>query len=155
MSGPLKQLLVDLAGKDSARVEKELNRFNRREVCWVPVSSAFPAKTKRKFCLYRFGKQKIGGKERGPDIEAHLKKTKRIKRALSLESQEAKGWIANPATYPEEFKGEAAVILWGSTRDLVDGRLVAYLLWVVDRVIVLWFWIDDVFGGSYPAVLAN
>jgi hypothetical protein len=35
MSGPLNQLLVNLSGKDGAKWEKELNKFNRKEPCWV------------------------------------------------------------------------------------------------------------------------
>jgi len=35
MSGPLNQLIVNLAGKDGAQWEAELSRFTRREPCWI------------------------------------------------------------------------------------------------------------------------
>lgn len=35
MSGPLNQLIVDLAGKRSEEVERELKKFNRRQPCWT------------------------------------------------------------------------------------------------------------------------
>lgn len=35
-SGPLHQVLVNLGGEDGEKWEKMLNKFNRKELCWVP-----------------------------------------------------------------------------------------------------------------------
>lgn len=47
LSGPLKQLLVDLGGNDGERVEKELKKFLRREPCWLPEAKARTKKPAR------------------------------------------------------------------------------------------------------------
>lgn len=35
LSGPLNQLIVNLGGKNGAKVEEELKKFNRGEPCWI------------------------------------------------------------------------------------------------------------------------
>ena len=53
------------------------------------------------------------GRMSGFDIAKHLEETGLINRAFSLEDDLIKGWIADPATYPEELKTKA-VFLWKS-----------------------------------------
>lgn len=86
----------------------------------------------------------------GFELEAHLKETGRLDRALGLEDEVVKGWIANPATYPEELK-EKLVFLWKSAldrqshRDLPTHRDVPFLFWNSggEEVIVAWSWLDE------------
>lgn len=97
----------------------------------------------------------------GVVLEKHLKETRLIDRAFSLDDELIKGWIANPETYPENFKGRH-VILWKSKRVSDDGDTVAYLYWTEDgpeeedsKVIVLWFPLNHSFsfGNYFPALL--
>lgn len=108
----------------------------------------------RGFELYRFGRQKTGGYETGFAIERHLVETGLIDRCLSLEDEIVKVWRADPATYPEEFK-DKGVVLWKSIRTSGDYRHVACLVWRGERVVVLWTWLEFVFYGYDPAVLAS
>lgn len=104
--------------------------------------------------LYLFGKQKTGGDETGFTIEEHLTETKLIDRCFSLEDELVKDWIANPATYPEEFKGKA-IVLWKSIRTTGSNREVACLYGGDDRVIVVWRWLGGRWRGNNPALLAS
>lgn len=104
--------------------------------------------------LYIFGKQKTGGYEIGFDLEKHLEETKLINRAFSLDDELVKGWIADPSTYPEEFKGKA-IFLWKSKRASGDNRRVAYLAWGGEHVVVDWYWLGRRWDGSNPALLAS
>ena len=89
----------------------------------------------------------------GFDLEEHLRKNNLIAQAYGLEDELVKGWIANPETYPEEFKNKA-VFLWKSTQDLVDGhRSVRYLNWDDGRVVVRWRWLGFDWYGRGPALL--
>lgn len=106
------------------------------------------------FELYLHDKQKNGGWIKGFDLEKHLEETKLIDRCFSLEDELVRGWLANPSTYPEEFKGKA-IFLWKSRRTSGDLRLVAYLLWNDGHVIVIWRWLEDGWYGSDPALLAS
>ncbi|MEK7669597.1 MAG: hypothetical protein AAB350_03380 [Patescibacteria group bacterium] len=45
MTGPLKQLIVNLGGEEGYLVEEELKKFNRKEPCWLsPATNAMSAK---------------------------------------------------------------------------------------------------------------
>lgn len=106
-----------------------------------------------KFELHLHPKQEAGGVIRGSDLEIYLIETKRIERALSLESPEVQGWLKNPETYPKEFRGRA-ICLWGSIRESGGHRKVACLIWDGNRVKVYWSWLGyDWRGGGYPALL--
>ena len=39
LSGPLNQLVVNIAGDPTGETEREFNKFNRKEVCWLPVGA--------------------------------------------------------------------------------------------------------------------
>ena len=106
------------------------------------------------FELYLAPAQRDGGTMKGFDLEKHLQETKLIDRCFSLEDELVKGWIANPSTYPEEFKTKV-VFLWKSKRTSGSGRDVAYLCWDDDRVIVGWYWLDGRGRGDGPALLAS
>jgi hypothetical protein len=108
----------------------------------------------KKMELHLHPKQKNGGFIRGFDLEAHLKETGLLERCFSLEDELVKNWIANPASYPEEFKRKA-IFLWGSWRDSGVDRFVAYLIWVDGEVLVRWSWLDRAWGGINPALLAS
>ena len=104
--------------------------------------------------LYLAPDQRNGGSIKGFDLDEHLKKEKLIERTMSLDDEVVKGWLADPSTYPEEFKGKA-IFLWKSHRSSGDNRSVAYLYWYGDRVIVLWRWLDYGWCGFYPVLLAS
>lgn len=107
-----------------------------------------------KFELYLFGKQKTGGWERGHDIEVHLNETGLINRCLSKDDDVVQGWLANPETYPKEFK-DKVVFLWKSV-DIRDGlRKAPYLAWRGGRVALYWYLLDYDWRGCYPAVLVK
>ena len=106
------------------------------------------------FTLYFAPGQQNGGWMKGFDLEKHLEETKLIDRAFSLDDELVKGWIDNPSTYPEEFKGKA-IFLWKSKRTAGSGRPVACLSWDDDRVVVRWGWLGSDWGGSSPALLAS
>mgnify|MGYP001559486861 CR=1 FL=1 len=107
-----------------------------------------------KFELYLFGKQKAGGWEMGYNIERHLKKTGLINRCLSKDDECVRNWLANPETYPEEFKGKA-VFLWKSADGRVVNRVAPCLIWRDGGVVLHWDWLDLDWYGGYPAVLAG
>jgi len=104
--------------------------------------------------LYLAPAQQNGGRIKGFDLEKHLEETKLINRCLSLGDLMVKGWLANPTTYPEEFKAKV-VSLWKSKRTSGDYTLVAYLCWGGDRVVVLWRWLGFDWDGTSPALLAS
>lgn len=58
-----------------------------------------------KFELYVHYKQSNGDGITGFNMEVHLEKMGLMNRTLSLENELVKSWIANPTSYPEEFKG--------------------------------------------------
>lgn len=106
------------------------------------------------FELYLHWKQSSGDGMIGSDLEKHLEETGLVDRAFSLENEVVKGWIANPSTYPEEFK-DKAVFLWKSKRASGDDRSVAYLIWDDRHVIVRWRWLEGGWHGNHPALLAS
>ena len=106
------------------------------------------------FTLYLAPGQENGGWMKGFDLEKHLEETKLIERAFSLDDELVKGWLENPSAYPEEFKGKA-IFLWKSKRASGGFTDVAYLCWVGGRVVVYWYWLGRVWGGSSPALLAS
>lgn len=142
---PLVQLITNLLSPEVGEEwERELKKFLRKEICW----------SKPAFEFYLHEKQKNGGWIKGFDLENHLEETKLIDRCLSLDDELVKGWLANPSSYPEEFKGKA-VFLWKSKRSSGDSRRVAFLYWRDDRVIVYWRWLGRWWSGDYPALLAS
>lgn len=106
------------------------------------------------FYLYVAPAQQNGGAIKGFDLERHLQETKLIDHTLSLEDEIVKGWLANPSSYPEEFKGKV-VFLWKSQRFSGVKRDVACLVWYDDRVFVLWYWLDIWWYGDDPVLLAS
>ena len=104
--------------------------------------------------LYLSPAQHGGGWISGFDLEKHLQEEELIDRTFSLEDEVVKGWLANPSTYPEEFKGKA-VFLWKSQKSSGHDRLIAYLLWRGDRVIVYWLWQSHGWRSSHPVLLAS
>ena len=104
--------------------------------------------------LYLAPSQRDGGSMKGFDLEKHLQGENLIDRTMSLEDEMVKGWIADPSTYPEEFKGKA-VFLWKSQRNSGSDRIVAYLIWHDDRVVVNWHWLEDFWNGDNPVLLAS
>ena len=105
--------------------------------------------------LYLAPGQQNGGAMNGFDLEKHLEETNLIERAYSLDDEIVKGWIANPSTYPEEFKRKA-VFLWKSKQEAsCPRRRVAYLCWGGDHVIVGWSWLGCSWYGNDPALLAR
>jgi len=109
------------------------------------------------FELYRHPKQgrmSEGEAIAGFDLKVHLEEKGCIGRAFSLESPMVQGWIKNPETCPEEFKGQR-IFLWGSIRGpdpLL--RKVAYLSWFDGCVDVGWAWLGDNLYDNNPALLA-
>lgn len=110
--------------------------------------------SKKPFTLYLHDKQKNDGWINGSNLEKHLEETKLIDRCFSLEDELVKGWIANPSTYPEEFK-DKAIFLWKSKRSSGGYTHVAYLYWRDDCVLVSWYWLERWWGGDHPALLAS
>ena len=104
--------------------------------------------------LYLSPIQRGGGSVKGFDLETHLKNEKLLDRTFSLDDEVVKGWLADPATYPEEFKGKA-IFLWKSLRDSGDDRSVAYLFWDDDRVVSYWYWLVNWWSDNYPVLLAS
>ena len=117
---------------------------------WEPAKGV----ESRNFELYLHEQQKSSEGMLGYDLERHLEETGLINRTLSLESELVKGWLADPSTYPEEFK-DKAVFLWKSRRDSGDGRRVACLHWCAGRVVVFWLWLGYRWYGRGPALLAS
>ena len=99
--------------------------------------------------------QEKGGRIKGFDLEAHLKETGLLDRCFSLEDELVKNWIANPTSYPEEFKGKA-IFLWKSVQRH-DDYLAPYLIWDWDEggVIVNWSWLENMWDDIDPALLAS
>ncbi len=104
--------------------------------------------------LYFHEKKKTAPWISGYDLEAHLKKTGLIDRCFSLEDDLIKGWLANPSTYPEEFKGKW-VYLWKSAQDRDGYRCVPCLDWRGGEVIVNWRWLSYDWYSVGPALLAG
>ncbi len=157
--GPLNTLLDRLAGQEGEMWLKRLNKFNRGENPFepvlvtepkdIPIPIPIPIPT-----LYLHEKQKTAPWISGYDLEAHLKKTGLIDRCFSLEDDLIKGWLANPSTYPEEFKGRW-VNLWKSAQGRDGGRNVPCLSWDGGKVIVHWPWLSRDWGIHGPALLAS
>lgn len=140
---PLVQLLTNLLSPGVGEEwEREFKKFLRKEPCW----------DHQEFELYLAPGQENGGSMMGFDLEKHLEETKLINRTFSLDDELVKGWIANPSSYPEEFKGKA-IFLWKSRRTSGSDRTVAYLYWRGDRVIVHWDWLEGRWYGGGPALL--
>lgn len=106
------------------------------------------------FRLYLAPAQQNGGMIKGFNLEQHLQETKLIDRCFSLENEVVKGWLTDPSTYPEEFKGKA-IFLWKSTQASGDDRSVAYLVWDGEGVVVGWDWLVDDWDSDRPALLAS
>ena len=106
------------------------------------------------FKLYLAPGQQNGRTMKSFDLEKYLEEAKIINRCFSLEDALVKGWLANPSSYPEEFKGKA-IFLWKSKQTSGDDTHVAYLYWDDDRVIVDWSWLGDGWYGGDPALLAS
>ena len=104
--------------------------------------------------LYLAPGQQNGGVMTGFGLEKHLRETGRFDRAYSLEDQIVKGWLANPASYPEEFKGKL-IFLWKSQRDSGSNRGVACLCWGGRQVVVDWYWLGIRWSWLNPALLAS
>jgi len=98
--------------------------------------------------------QQNGAWMKGFDLDKHLEETKLIDRTMSLDDELVKGWLADPSTYPEEFKNKA-VFLWKSKRSSGDGAFVAFLFWRVGRVILIWRWLGGRWLGASPVLLAS
>ncbi|MDO8471201.1 MAG: hypothetical protein Q7S49_01175 [bacterium] len=107
------------------------------------------------FKLYLHERQKNGEWMQGYDLEKHLEESGLINRAFSLEDELVKGWLANPSSYPEEFKGES-VFLWKSKKRFAfDARNVVYLYWVGKEVIPHLYWLEYSWLGHSPALLIS
>lgn len=138
---------------DMRRIQTDLAL--RAQIAQLIVKSGKKSKQKpATFELYLHPEQAIGGWIGGQELEAHLEETGRIKRALSSESPEVKGWIADPPSYPEEFK-EKSVLLWGSRRDSGDLRFIAYLVWFDGKVLIRWDLLKIGWNHNDPALLAS
>lgn len=122
-----------------------------KQILQDAIEGRFP---KQSYELYLALGQQNGGWIEGFDLEKHLEETKLIGRCFSLEDELVKGWLANPPTYPEEFKGKA-IFLWKSRRASGDDRGVAYLIWSDRHVFVRWRWLELGWGGGGPALLAS
>ena len=105
------------------------------------------------FTLHLAPEQKKGGWITVTDMDEHLRKEKLIDRTMGLEDEVVKGWLADPSTYPEEFKNKA-VFLWKSQRSS-GGRRIACLVWGGGRVIVSWDWLGCGLCGCGPVLLAS
>lgn len=103
------------------------------------------------FALYLSDKQQHGWLMRGSAIEADLKETGLINRCISLENEQVKRWIADPSTYPEEYKGKY-VYLWKSAQGQGDRREVPYL-WNADKVNVGWQRICEAWPEEFFALI--
>ena len=77
-----------------------------------------------------------------------------VDRTMGLEDEGVKGWLADPSTYPEEFKNKA-VFLWKSQRSSGDRRTIACLFWNGDRAVVDWSWFGDRLYGNSPVLLVS
>src|SRR3989344_524627 len=97
--------------------------------------------------LYLAPAQKISGWVIGFDLEKHLQETKLINRCFSLGDEVVKGWLANPATYPEEYKRKV-VFLWKSKWTSDGNADVAFLYWIDGRVLVGRHWLGNRWGGG-------
>lgn len=117
----------------------------------VAIEGRFP---KPAFDLYLAPGQKNGGYMTGFDLEKHLEEAKLLDRTFSLDDELVKGWLADPSTYPEEFKGKA-VFLWKGQWSSGSNRNVACLCWGVERVLVFWGRLGSRWGGRDPALLAS
>lgn len=106
------------------------------------------------FGLYLHPSQDGGGSVVGFELEAHLKETGQLDRAYGLEDELVKGWIANPATYPEELK-KKVIFLWKSSRGRDGERSVPGLVWSGGRVHVVWDWLGGEWCVRDPALLAS
>ncbi len=104
--------------------------------------------------LYLLPTQEKGETIRGFYLESHLKETGLIDRCFSIEDDLVRGWVANPATYPEELKGKM-VFLWKSAQGRDGDRYVPYLIWGGNKVVVDWSWLEYRWSVSSPALLAS
>ena len=77
-------------------------------------------------------------------LDQHLERTGRINRAFSIDDELVKGWLANPSSYPEEFK-VMTIYLWKSQRGTGLASRTASLLWINEELRESWFSIE---GGS-------
>lgn len=85
-------------------------------------------------------------------LEKHLESEDLLVRAYSLEDDLIKGWLANPATYPDEFV-HSAVILWGSEKFSGPDRRVACLRWNLTKVAVVWWRLSRISHRDSPSLL--
>jgi hypothetical protein len=111
-----------------------------------------PATLSSKLKLYLHDTQKGGGVIGGRELEAHLKKTGRIKRCPSKNGDVVLGWLANPTTYPTEYKGKR-VFLWGSIERVAFERIVSYLTWENGYVVEHQRFVGDNFDGNDHTLL--
>ncbi len=98
--------------------------------------------------------QEDGEVIQGWDLEKYYDGPEFKGRHYSLESPEVKGWIRDPTTYPDEFKGKA-VFLWESRRWFSGFRKVACLAWDGRHVGVRWCWLGHGWHRLGPALLAS
>ena len=167
---PLVQLITNLLSPEVGEEwERELKRFLRKEPCWTDCYAAQVAQPKPKLSIPEFvsiaivgvpkcelylapGQQ--GGKQmKGIDLEEHLQKKNLISRVCGLDDRLIKEWIANPETYPEEFKSKD-VFLWKVPQVRAGGYFIPYLYWNNGRVMWDCDWIGNIWDDDRPALLA-
>ncbi|WKZ26226.1 MAG: hypothetical protein QY304_02390 [Candidatus Paceibacterota bacterium] len=106
------------------------------------------------FELHLHPAQERGGGS-GLMLDEYYKDPKFRGRHYYLEHPVVQGWLKDPETYPEEFKGKT-VCLWGSRQGFGDDRKVACLIWLGNRVSDLWYCrLGHNFDQSNPALLAS
>lgn len=117
------------------------------------VDNPQPVVAPQRFELYLAPSQK---KEdmwvKGFDLEKHLNDEGLIGRAVSLDDPQVKSWLANPETYPWEYK-DKAIYLWKSIEDRSNLRSVACLNWRVGLVVVHFDLLVDEWNADSPALL--
>lgn len=92
----------------------------------------------------------------GEDLNKHIRETGLIGRCLSFEDEIVKGWIADPSTYPEEFKG-MEVFLWKSRRKYGEHiECIGCLVWRTNpKVVESWVSLSTRWCYDGPALVRS
>lgn len=146
----LTEEVLSMGGTDDDIRRIGTNCALRTKIAQLVVSGRI---AKLSYELYLAPAQRGGVHITGFDLDQHLKSDGLIERTFALDDPLIKGWLADPSSYPEEFKGKA-VLLWKSQCGSGRDRDVAFLVWGGDHVVASWSWLGSRLFGR-PVLLAN
>ena len=109
----------------------------------------------RSWQLYLAPGQRHGGSMTGYELDKHIKSEGLMDDTFSLNDPLVQGWIADPKTYPEEFK-DKIIYLWKSQNSYRGSYGVMCLMWGGgERVGECWARLDNRRDGNDYILLAS